>query len=225
MVRLLIWSSLCFSLAASLSFADELSDIKANMEKLTTTTVAGSYYKDAQVPADLDAFRADMLKIGNLGRQDKDYRTKHGEKVATDLSGQSVVINGKEEKIFKNQATPPYFKDLVLNNALNQAAQFQAEYQASLDQMSHDGPADFNGKSMKHFFERAGHFGYSDVLEGEGTATVNKTSETPEVWMQSDTHFRPWFNVGSDVREMGFGIAKSPKGIWFTVVVSGTGQK
>jgi hypothetical protein len=172
-----------------------------------------------------------MLAVGNLGRSDPDYRKKHGEEVATDLSGATVLIprdpakgrpKDEELKIFKARPTPPYFDDLVLNDALNKAAQFHAEYQASIRTGTHDGPETYDGASMKEFWDRAQHFGYTFRMEGEGCGRGGAT-DFPEGWMHSDTHFRPWFNLGQDVREVGLGIAKGSDGVWYTCVLSGLG--
>lgn len=40
--------------------------------------------------------------------------------------------------------------------------------------------------------------------------------------MQHDTHFRPFFNVGTDAREIGFGVAKDKNGLWSVVFVAGS---
>jgi hypothetical protein len=200
---------------------------KDQMLALSKDTKAGTYYDTVQVPSDLDGFRSLALAVGNLGRRDPDYRKKHGEKLATDLSGATVFIpkdpaNGRPEdetsKIFKNQETPPYFKDVVFNDALNKAAQFQAEYMASIGNFSHDGPDSFQGDSMKGPGDRVKHFGYTGG-GGEITAVSTDPSAFPETWMQSDTHFRGWFNIGSELREIGFGIAKGKDGKWYACVV------
>jgi len=203
---------------------------KAQMLSLSQRTRAGSVFANTQVPVDLDGFRLQMLAIGNMGRRDPDYRKKHGEKVATDLSGQTVTLppdppnhpQAEVLKIYKKRPTPPYFDDLVLNDALNKAAQFQAEYQASTGKVGHDGPTDHNGVNLKDFWDRARHFGYSLNTEGEGCGQGTPT-DFPEGWMKSNTHYRPWFNIGADVREVGLGIARGADGSWYTCVVSGLG--
>ena len=206
----------------------EVQAIKDNMVALSKTTQPGEYYPDAQVPVDINGFREDMLKIGNLAREDPDYRKKHGEKEATDLSGDTVTIGGQEEKIYKHHPTPPYFDDLVLNDTLNKAAQFQAEYLASTkkDTALHYGPDNYEGKTMNILGDRINYFGYPYGVEGEGISTLwdSIMTRSPETFFQGDTHFRPWFNIGTDVREMGIGVAYND-GIWYTVVVAGTGVK
>jgi hypothetical protein len=209
-------------------FAAETQKKKEQMSALSKETQAGTYYDTAQVPKDLDGFRSLGLAVGNLGRRDPDYRKKHGEKAATDLSGATAFtpkdpvkgpLEDLTEKIYKNQQTPPYFTDLVLNDALNKAAQFQAEYQASIGKSTHDGPDSLDGDSMKTAGDRIKHFRYTGVPGGEITGYNSDATGFPETWMQSDTHFRGWFNIGSELREIGFGIAKGKDGIWYACVV------
>lgn len=229
-VALILVSSITSSFAqtnGSDTQGDGLSEIKTDMVNLSQNTQAGSFFPEAQVPVDLNKFRQDMLEIGNLGRRDSEYRKKHGEKVAIDLSGETTTVNGNEEKIFKHNQSPPYFNDLVLNDSLNQAAQFQAEYLAANNKPiseGHTGPADYQGQSMMNLGERVKYFGYTYNLEGEGAAMHSEPTGSPEWWMQSNSHFRPWFNIGSDVREVGLGIAKGSNGYWYAVVDSGLGR-
>src|SRR5262249_51791475 len=140
--------------------------------ELSKLTKPGTYYSKVQVPVELNKFQHAMLAIGNLGRNDPNYRKKNGAKTALDFSGDSVLteMDGKmvAQKIYKNNSKPPYFKALVLNPALSKAAQFQAEYQASTNAVSHFGPKNFNGADMYEFFKRAKHFGYTFDMEGEG---------------------------------------------------------
>ncbi len=39
--------------------------------------------------------------------------------------------------------------------------------------------------------------------------------------MKSDTHFRPWFNIGANVREIGYGAAQGRDGTWYFFAVAG----
>lgn len=220
----LMWiSSVTYGLAQTNGVDPQVKEIKADMISLSQNTQPGSFFPEAQVPVDLNRFRQDMLDIGNLGRRDSEYRTKHGEKVAIDLSGETTKVGDKEEKVYKNNESAPYFNDLVLNDDLNKAAQFQAEYNASIGTMSHEGPANYQERSMVHLIERVDYFNYHKVLEGEGVAAIGLPTDAPEVWMQSNSHFRPWFNVGTDVREVGLGIARGTKE-WYAVVISSTGH-
>jgi uncharacterized protein YkwD len=197
---------------------------KARMTQLSQQLKAGTYYPQTQAPVDLDGMRTHMLAIGNLARRDPDYRKKHGEKVATDLSGATVVYQGQTNQIIKHRPTPPYFNDLVLNDALNKAAQFHAEYQAFTRRDGHDGPETYNGAPMKEFWQRAQHFGYKFGFEGEGAGKLPRPTDYPENWLRSDTHFRPWFNVNADVVEVGLGIARGADGFWYGCVISGLGK-
>jgi hypothetical protein len=213
-------------------FAAEAKKKKDQMSALIKETKAGTYYDTAQVPKDLDGYRSLALAVGNLGRRDPDYRKKHGEKAATDLSGATAVtpkdpVKGPTEDltetIYKNQETPPYFKDLVFNDELNKAAQFQAEYLASTSTFGHDGPDSFDGDSMKTPGDRIKHFRYTGVPGGEITGGSPDPTLYPEEWMRSDTHFRGWFNIGVELREIGFGIAKGEDG-WWRICVVGNGS-
>ena len=208
---------------------------KDQMVALGNDTKPGTYFPTAQVPSDLDRFRQLMLAVGNAGRRDPHFRENHGATVATDLSGATVTIPKNPNypdsieqtfTIFKNQETPPYFKDLVLNDTLNKAAQFQAEYQASINDGGHYGPDSFQGKSMKELADRLTYFGYTGpALEGEGCGGGPTADADPEGLMKGDTHFRTWFNIGADVREMGVGIAHVASGkYWRTCFLAGLGN-
>jgi hypothetical protein len=231
LITLLAISTTTYSFAQNDN--QELSSIKADMEQLSKNTQPGSYYNDSKVPVEIGAFREDMLRIGNMARRDSEYRTKHGEKEATDFSNPTVTIGGKESKIYKNQETPPYFNDLVLNDNLNRAAQFQAEYLASKNSQSrqHYGPENYQGKSMLELGDRLKFFDYTYGVEGEGVASLWSATGSPETFMQGDTHFRPWFNIGADVVEIGLGVAQGAPGgwgpgttgVWYTVVIAGLG--
>jgi hypothetical protein len=193
--------------AADEDVAGNRDQMLARMLELSKDTKPGIYFDTVRIPKELDRFRALALAVGNLGRRDPDFRKNNGSTVATDLSGASVTINGKQETIVKNQQTPPYFEDLVLNETLNKAAQFQAEYQAAV-KPGHDGPDNFNGKSIKTLDDRLKYFGgYTGGLEGEGCGGGFSPTADPEDLMKGDTHCRPWFNIGHDVRAMGVGIA------------------
>lgn len=226
-----ILALLAVGLAQAPADSAEVAALKANMEKLSTNTVAGKYYPEVQIPADLNAIRADMLKIANLGRQNPKFREHNKE--ASDLSGTSVTTTDyegktKEEKIFKNRETPPYFEDLVLNDALNDAAQFQAEWQAKKQEVTHFGPEKFNDKPTEASWQRTITFGFDNdkyQLEGEATANGASVAAFPENWMRSDTHYRPWFNIGHDVRQIGLGLAKDANGVWYSVAIAAEGER
>lgn len=204
----------------------EVSALKANIVNLGKNIKNGKYFPETQIPVELNAIRVDMLKIANLGRQNPKYRVNNKE--ANDLSGESVVTQNGEEKIFKNSVTPPYFNDLVLNDALNKAAQFQAEWQAKIQDVTHQGPKEFNGKPTTHAWQRTIAFDFDNdkyQLEGEGGAAAQSVDVFPENWMKSETHYRPWFNIGHDVRQIGLGLAKGANGIWYATVIAAEGER
>lgn len=202
---------------------------KIGMYNLGEETKPGLYYPQVKIPADLDAFRAQMLAYGNAGRRDADFRKYNEAKTATDLSGETVDAYADDsktrthkEKVFRQSETPPYFNDHVLNDKLNQAAQFQAEYQASRNQMGHDGPRSFTdpntGKSgdLSTLGKRAEFFGVASVVEAAGGGAPGNA---PHSWMASDTHFRPWFNVDGCYPEIGYGAAVAANGTWYYAAV------
>jgi len=183
-----------------------------------------------------------------------DNGTKEGglvsPKDATDLSGTEVIDFNEETKknerlkLHKQHQSPPYFDDLVLNAKLNEAAQFHAEYQATTAQAGHYGPQEYLGNSpkVKAIFvkkaatmyaikDRVNHFGYEAGIdmEGAGGSQFHAPDWAPEWWITSDTHFRPWFNAGNAVTEIGFGVArdksvKDPNGGWYFCVLMGLGK-
>lgn len=184
----------------------------------------GRYFPKTQVPADLSSFYALMLAYGNAGRRDPDFRKKRTEpKTAIDLSGATVNTLDGPQKVFKQNPAPPYFTPQVLNEKLNAAAQFQAEYIASINRITHDGPRDYrdpaSGKivDMSHAWLRAEFFGAGrEVVEAAG---LGGPGDYPEGWLHSDTHFRPWFNVDGCYPEIGFGAAMIKRGTWALVAV------
>lgn len=202
----------------------ELIQLKAKMATFDNQTRAGMFYPSVQIPANLDVLRTQMLAYGNVGRKDPDFRKKHGAKTATDLSGDTVRTLGGIEKVFKQNRTPPWFADSALDDKLNQAAQFQAEYQAYVDQMGHDGPGSFTdprtGRSgnMRDLGARADFFEIPrNIVEAAGGGNA---SNFPHEWMASDTHFRPWFNVYAVYPTLGYGAAKSAGGKWYFAAVA-----
>lgn len=181
-----------------------LEQARARLRELAKNTVAGKYYPQVKVPADLNAYRETMLEIANLGRRDPDYRKKlTDKKYAKDLGAEYAQTDQGREKIYHHSKTPPYFKDLALDYRLNDAAQLQAEWAAQRNYMGHDGPPNYNGTNMKDLGDRQKFFApsYGSIVEAGGW------EDAPEGWMKSDTHYRPWFNVYHDVKYVGFGAA------------------
>lgn len=79
----------------------------------------------------------------------------------------------------------------MLNAKLDDAAQFQAEYNASIDTGTHEGPESFvfpgtsKSADMSGLGKRAAVFAVSSVVEGAGAAPLGGA---PHNWMASDTH-------------------------------------
>lgn len=194
------------------------------MVKFGGQTLAGFYYPQVQRPLHIVPFRQGMLDYGNAGRQDPDFRKNNGSKTATDLSGDTTYVgeNSKWETVTKDSPTAPYFADHVANRELTEAAQFQAEYQASIDKMTHDGPASYKGDArLGDFNTRVGYFkGPGKSFEACGGGSPGSC---PHAWMVGETHFRPWFNVSGAIHQVGYGAAKSQSGNWYyTAVISQT---
>ncbi len=211
---------------------------RSRMIELGKTTKAGGYFpsvkKDSDgvekptvvVPADLPAFYEQMLAYGNAGRRDPDFRKNNGSQSATNLSLNEVntTDKGRSEKVFRQNPAPQYFAPHVLNDQLNQAAQFHAEYMASIKQITHRGPSNYkapgSGKTVNltEANVRAKYFGSTlSVVEAAGGGSPG---DNPHDWMASDTHFRPWFNVDACYPEIGYGAAMNvDDGSWYFVAV------
>lgn len=192
-------------------------------------TKPGQFYSDVKIPADLEQVRSLMLAYGNAGRRAPDFRLKNGSKTATDLSRDTVAtLSNSAEKVNKDNPTPPYFNDHALDSKLNDAAQLQAEYQASILSVTHDGPRQFKnpktGKVVSLFKleDRASFFDIGNVVEGCGAGTID---QYPHGWMASDTHFRPWFNVDKFTTTIGYGVAKGSDGTWYFAAVPSVSDK
>jgi len=206
------------------------------MKTLGQQTRPGGFYPGVKVPADLDGYRQQMLAYGNAGRRDPDFRKANGALTVLDLRMDMVdtytdqsKTRMQKEKVFRHSPTPPYFTDHVLNAKLNDAAQFQAEYNASINTGTHAGPSSFvfpaTGKpaDMSTLGKRAAVFGVSGVAEGAGAAALGGA---PHNWMTADTpHFRPFFNVVSCFPEIGYGAAQSASGKWYFIMVARADHK
>lgn len=188
-------------------------------------TMAGFFYPQVRRPTHINPFREHMLAYGNAGRRDPDFRKNNGSKTATDLSGETTYAgeHNKWETVTKDSPTAPYFADHVVNQELTEAAQFQAEYQASIDKMTHDGPASYKGDArLEDFNTRVGYFnGPGKSFEACGLGSMG---DFPHAWMVGETHFRPWFNVNGAIHQVGYGAAKNPRsGTWYySAVISQT---
>jgi hypothetical protein len=199
----------------------ELELAKERLFAVHEKTAPGMFYPSVNIPADLNALRQAMLDYGNLGRRDPGFRKTHGSKTVTDLSPDKVRTLGGMEKVYKNNQTPPYFHDHQLSDELNRAAQFQAEYQAYIDSMTHDGPRSFRdpttGKTgdLSTLSKRGDFFGTPPAVEAAGSGM----GSLPHGWMAGDTHFRPWFNVDGCYPAIGYGAAQSASKKWYYAAV------
>ncbi|MCA9193901.1 MAG: hypothetical protein KDB03_19150 [Planctomycetales bacterium] len=195
-----------------------LAQAKARMRLLLIDTRPGKFYPDVQVPVDLQAYRLAMLEIANLGRRDPNYRRNN--KYASNLGADQATTDQGQEKIYHHHPTPPYFDDLSLDDWLGDAAQLQAEWTAHVGTLSHDGPPDYKGTNLVDVGKRIEYFAKSYVTAGEAGGGI----DSPEDWMTSETHYRPWFNIGNDVRFVGFGAALGKDGYLYAFGVGGVSK-
>ena len=240
----------CSEFAQAQPQGPPLEFLKNELKKSGAPVKPGAFFPQAQVPIDpvLMKYRACVIGIGNHARRDPNYRKtakywgEHGlqnAKYARDLSGDMAdTVEGKQ-KIYKHNRTPPYFHDLVFNQSLNKAAQFHAEYLASIPWNAktnpgkgHEGPKAHNVAGvmtdMTTLGMRAKAFGYKFTVTEEGAGGGFGSTPldwAPEWWLQSDSHYRSWFNVNFDVKEIGIGVAKGPGNTgWYFCVLYGTGK-
>ncbi|MEZ5355058.1 MAG: hypothetical protein R2762_20675 [Bryobacteraceae bacterium] len=216
--------------APGLKYSEKISEIMQLRNKLASfndgPTKPAAYFPSVQVPTNLDQVRSLMLAYGNAGRRDPDFRKNNGAKTATSLAPATVAtLKNSAEKVNKDSPVPPYFKDLVMDSKLNEAAQLQAEYQASITRQGHDGPSRFKDPksgsvvNLSGLGDRSKFFaGIYNVVEAAGYGALG---DFPHRWMSGDTHFRPWFNVDKFYPSIGYGVAKGSDGNWyFAAVVS-----
>lgn len=144
---------------------------------------------------EVDQARNAMLAINNEARANPEYR--------------------KTQKCKTFLKLPAGLPPLVLDDACNKAAQEQAEYQASRQQLTHD-----NLNYGNDFGKRLAKHGIGGALEACGMST--SLASYPISWMKSETHHRPTWNLGGNeadapypVRKAGYGAAKGRDGKWY----------
>lgn len=138
--------------------------------------------------------RKAFLVIANAARQNPNYR--------------------RENKCTKILDLPGGLKPLVLDDALTTAAQDQADYCAKVKQATHSQP-DPEKANVGLRVKAAGREG--TVYEAAGGGAL---ADCPKIWMTSNTHYRPWWNLdGQAVTMVGFGVRKADDGTWYFVAV------
>jgi len=138
--------------------------------------------------------RKAFLVIANAARQNPNYR--------------------RENKCTKILDLPGGLKPLVLDDALTSAAQDQADYCAKVKQATHS-QADPDKANVGLRVKAAGREG--TVYEAAGGGSL---ADCPKLWMTSNTHYRPWWNLeGQAVTMVGFGVRKADDGTWYFVAV------
>ncbi len=194
--------------------------------EMGSTNSQGEFIKDPniKIPKNMQKVRGHMLKIANLCRQDPDYRKNNAYNSnnasqiwATDLSGSTTLTDKGQEQLYKTSQSAPYFTDLVENEQLRKAAQYHAEHMAKYGYLGHVQTQDtnYNGNTMVEHWHRATAFGFTGNLSGEACSM----DLDPQCWTRGNTHFRPFFNVGSKVGAVGFGAAKGTDGKWYVCAI------
>jgi len=107
---------------------------------------------------------------------------------------------------------------LTSNSLLNSLAQSQANYQASIETVTHTGPG---GTSPQDRASAAGYgngsgFYYSEIIYGGYNAN---TSDAMTWWKNSSTH--NYYILQSTYVEIGAGVATSGDMVYFTAVLAG----
>ena len=199
--------------------------------EMGSTNSQGEFIKDPniKIPKNFQKVRGHMLKIANLCRQDPDYRKNNAYNsnnnpigiLATDLSGTHAKPEGaapsSDWQLYKTSQSAPYFTDLVENEQLRKAAQYHAEHMAKYGYLGHTQSQDtnYNGNTMVEHWHRATAFGFTGNMSGEACSM----DLDPQCWTRGNTHFRPFFNVGSKVSAVGFGAAKGADGKWYVCAI------
>ncbi|MCC7494639.1 MAG: CAP domain-containing protein [Fimbriimonadaceae bacterium] len=150
--------------------------------------------KDALTAEELEAARRHMLTIANAARADRNYRRAAGCQAALDL--------------------PANLPPLTLSAKLNRAAQIQAQHCAAVKEATHDHP----DPELADVGQRLKSVGVEKTCyEAAGSGPL---SDSPAVWMRSETHYRPWWNLDDEVvTEIGFGLARADDGSWYFIAV------
>ncbi len=148
--------------------------------------------------------RETMLTIMNEARRNPNYRKLQKCKTALNL--------------------PSNLKPMFMDDKLNMLAQQQADYQASINKVTH---ANRNFK-LSPGEDATNYYGYRARITQypkagpEACAGNMELAATPIEWMKSETHYRPTWNLdGDNSKGVGFGFAKGSDGFWYTTAVWG----
>ncbi|MES2339649.1 MAG: hypothetical protein V4537_16275 [Pseudomonadota bacterium] len=177
---------------------------------LSATTTSGRYFKDARIPADLDAVRQAMLDYGNVERKTPNFRRLVG---ATNNLHQIIAASAPQMRF---------------DAAANKAAQYFAEALATGNGRIHDGPAlwtDPTGKQvrMQSIGDRFDYFGETGGWMGGEIGAYPEggpPGQFPYQWMRSDTHAGWYWDVDGTDPMLGYGAAQDSKGKWYYVGVA-----
>ncbi|GHB62199.1 galactose-binding domain-containing protein [Persicitalea jodogahamensis] len=167
---------------------------QANLDYLKNLSTKSSLTK-----TELDKVRATMLAINNEARLNPNYRKQQGCQTALNL--------------------PSNLKPLIIHEDLNKLAQEQADYQASIKNVTHD------NRNYRDFGARVDRY-LKNHPKPEACAGAMSLSEYPIGWMKSETHYRPTWNLDSyngksiPVNVVGYGVAKNGDMWYFTAIWS-----
>jgi uncharacterized protein YkwD len=136
-----------------------------------------------------------LLTITNSIRANPEYRKQNNCRLFRDL--------------------PSGLTPLRYDAALIKAAQNQAEYCAKVQESTHDQ----EDPNMADLGKRLAFFRAKNLPAYEA-AGGGSLADCPIVWMKSETHFRPWWDLdGQAVTTLGFGFSKAADGTWYFVAV------
>lgn len=165
----------------------------ANSKAMTELADLGRLNKLGAV--ELERARAAFLAIANAARADANYRKANQCKKALNL--------------------PEGLGALVADPILDRMAQNQAEYCAKVKEPTHE---QSNAK-YADIGARMKVFGAEEIPAYEA-AGGGSLEDCPRIWLRSETHYRPWWNLDNQVvTKVGFGVAKGSDGMWYFVAV------
>jgi uncharacterized protein YkwD len=160
--------------------------------------------KTALTEPEKTKIRETMLNIMNEARKNPNYRKQQGCKTALIL--------------------PSNLKPMFVDDRLNKLAQQQADYQATIKKVTH---ANNNFKLSPG--EKANNHGYRERITQypnsgpEACAGTTELADIPIMWMKSETHYRPTWNLDGDKSTgVGFGVAKGADGYWYATAIWGS---
>jgi hypothetical protein len=145
----------------------------------------------------MEMARETMLAINNEARMNPNYRVAQGCTTALQV--------------------PTNLEPLSLNEDLNKLAQEQADYQASVKEVTHD------NRNYRDFGARVDRY-LKNHPKPEACGGSTNLADYPIGWMKSETHYRPTWNLNGDnsptapMNAVGYGIAKNGD-MWYLTAI------